>query len=135
LRRVAAELEGPELLQLRLDALVYSIDRGRPEPDLSAVIEAVAGRPLAAQHAAFLFGALLGMREAEWTPAALEPTARELLQGPSLIEGLLSEAIIAAAGSRSGWAPVWRELLIALRNHPEADVRQAALETVTATED
>ncbi len=52
-------------------------------------------------------------------------------------------APLRASGGQAGppeargcWAPVapWRECLAALRRHPEADVRDAALDEVTAYE-
>ncbi|WP_405884220.1 hypothetical protein OG762_40265 [Streptomyces sp. NBC_01136] len=49
-------------------------------------------------------------------------------------EGLLAAAVTGAIGARTGWATPWRERLRALRRHPVADVRDAALDQVTAYE-
>ncbi|WP_405534482.1 hypothetical protein OG787_05915 [Streptomyces sp. NBC_00075] len=43
-------------------------------------------------------------------------------------------AVVGAAGGRTDWAGPWRECLAALRRHLEADVRDAALDEVTAYE-
>lgn len=134
LKVIAAELESPELLDLRLDLLIQGIPWDRLAIELPSLVEAVAGRPIVAYNTASRLSTRLDRYDAQWAPEQLEPTARELVRDESLMAGLLGWAIISAAGRRSGWAPVWRELLIALRNHPDADVRQAALDTVTATE-
>ncbi|WP_434481909.1 hypothetical protein [Streptomyces sp. NBC_01340] len=49
-------------------------------------------------------------------------------------EGLLAAAVTGAIGARTGWAAPWRERLRALRRHPVADVRDVALDQVTAYE-
>jgi hypothetical protein len=134
LKTVAAELDGADFLQLRLDLDVYSIDWSDLGAALPGLIEAVDGRPLVAHQTALLLGARLGVTEAQWTPAVLEQPVRGLVDGDTLMEGLLAWAIIGAAGRRTNWAAEWRELLVALRNHPRADVRQQALDLVTASE-
>ncbi|TDD58704.1 hypothetical protein E1263_17965 [Kribbella antibiotica] len=134
LKVIAAELDSPELLDLRLDLLVQGIAWDQLATELPDLVEAVAGRPIVAYNTATRLGSRLNRYDVQWTPDQLESTARALAQSPELMAGLLAWAIIAEAGRRSGWAQGWRELLVALRNHPQADVRQAALETVTANE-
>ncbi|GAA0588741.1 hypothetical protein HPO96_03260 [Kribbella sandramycini] len=126
LRAVAAELVGPELLSLKLGLLVRAIEWS----ELATLVEAIGDRPLTAYQTANSLSARLSQTEAQWTPEQLEPIARELIGSAPLF----AWAIIGAAGRRTGWAPAWRDLLIALRNHPEADVRQLALEILTAAE-
>ncbi|NEA64860.1 hypothetical protein G3I56_20255 [Streptomyces sp. SID12488] len=46
----------------------------------------------------------------------------------------LAVAVTGALGSRTSSAVPWREELTALRRHPVADVRDAALDEVTAYE-
>ncbi|MEU5697041.1 hypothetical protein [Actinosynnema sp. NPDC020468] len=46
----------------------------------------------------------------------------------------LALAVTAAAGRDSGWPDHWRTRLRALRAHPDEDVREAALDVVTAEE-
>ncbi|GAB3928720.1 hypothetical protein GCM10029976_027040 [Kribbella albertanoniae] len=134
LKVIAAELDTPELLDLRLDLLIRGIAWNDLAAELPALIEAVADRPIVAYNTASLLGSRLGQSHPHWTPEQLEPIARELLRSDTLMAGLLAGAIIAPAGRRTGWSPTWRDLLVALRNHPAPDVRQAALDTVTATE-
>ncbi len=134
LKVIAAELDSPELLDLRLDLITQGIAWDELSEELPALIEAVADRPLVAYNTALRLGARLGRSHQQWASDQLEPTARELLRSETLIAGLLANAIIGAGGRRTGWAPAWRELLVALRKHPLADVRQAALDTFTAAE-
>ena len=101
---------------------------------LRALIDALEGRPLAAQAAAFRLGARLDTLPTHWTPELLEQPARTMLRGETLMSGLVARSLIGAAGRRTGWAPAWRELLVELRNHPHPDVRQEALELTTAAE-
>ncbi|MFI5693289.1 hypothetical protein ACIA58_15700 [Kribbella sp. NPDC051586] len=134
LRTVAGELDSPDLLRMRLELLVDSVDLRDLSTELFALAEVVEGRPLAAYNAAFRLGARLGLLPAQWTPELLEEPARAMLRGETLMSGLVAHSLIGAAGRRTGWAPVWRELLVELRNHPHPDVRQGALELTTATE-
>ena len=134
LKTIAAELDGPDLLSMRLMLLVDSLDWQTPDTDLRALIDALEGRPLAAQAAAFRLGARLDTLPTHWTPELLEQPARTMLRGETLMSGLVARSLIGAAGRRTGWAPAWRELLVELRNHPHPDVRQEALELTTAAE-
>jgi len=134
LELVAAELDGPDLLEFRLDLLVAAIAWPELAAKVPALVDAVADSPLAAHHAASLVGDRLDWTDAQWTPDLVEPVARELVQGESLMEGLLAEAIVGAAGGRANWPSGWRELLVALRNHPRPDVRRKALDLTTAAE-
>jgi hypothetical protein len=51
------------------------------------------------------------------------------------VAGLLAVALVAAVGGQAGWPAPWREHLRALRRHPDAEVRYAALGPVTYRED
>jgi hypothetical protein len=126
--------DSPELLRMRLQLLVDSLDWNDLGTEHRSVLDAVDSRPLAAQEAAFRLGARLDLLTAQWTPEVLEQPARAMLRGETLMSGLVARSLIGAAGRRTGWAPVWRELLLELRNHPHPDVRQEALELTTAAE-
>jgi hypothetical protein len=143
LKTVAAELSDPAFLGLRLHLLTYSIDWPALPTELTTLTTAVANRPLAAD----LRHTRRTTTESTWTPDSIETallattTASTNAGGASsgigstgLAEGLLACALVSAAGPRSGWAPPWRELLVALRNHPALDVRQRALDLTTAPE-
>jgi hypothetical protein len=134
LRPVAGELTDPPYLHLRLKLLIAALRWPAPSDDLTAIRQEVAGRPLAAVAAAELLSARLAADQAHWAPDDLVTLSIDLSARFGLADGLLAHSLIAAAGPRSGWSPAWRELLIALRNHSDDDVRQRALELTTATE-
>ena len=50
------------------------------------------------------------------------------------MDGLLAWTLIGEAGHRTNWSPAWRDLLVALRNHYQPDVRQLALDLTTSSE-
>jgi len=131
---VAAELDDPGLLHLRLELLVHSIAWPNLPAELPTLITAVADRPLLAHHTASLLGTRLSWTHPQWTPALLEQPAHSLVQGDSLMEGLLAWTLIGEAGRRTNWSPAWRDLLVALRNHSQPDVRQLALDLITSPE-
>jgi hypothetical protein len=59
-------------------------------------------------------------------------TARDL---PTTAAGaLLAVGIAGQAGPYAGWPAPWRDLVLALREHADPDVRERALQTVTAPE-
>ncbi|MGW6195183.1 hypothetical protein ACWF0M_03455 [Kribbella sp. NPDC055110] len=127
LRVVADELTGSDFLELRLQLLVHS-QRADELRDL------VRDDPLAALRAADLVSARLSATESTWTPADLLPVADSLVHSPDLASGLLAHALVSAAAPRAGWSAEWRELLVALRNHPSPAVRRRGLDLTTATE-
>ncbi|TCO45173.1 hypothetical protein EV646_109348 [Kribbella antiqua] len=138
LKTVAAELTDPDFLGLRLQLLTYAIDWADLSTELATLATAVADRPLAALTATDLLQTRLAATEPQWTPDSLEPATTNLLttavDHAGLNEGLFACALVSAAGPRSGWAPSWRNLLVALRNHPALDVRQRALDLTTTPE-
>ncbi|MFD9329518.1 hypothetical protein [Streptomyces sp. NPDC060065] len=113
------------VFHLDLDAEPGGLDR------LAALTE---GRPaLGARTAGELATRLRGQAH-EGDPQVLLDTARRLTAHGGHGEGLLAAALTEAIGTRTGWAAPWREQLRALRRHPVADVRDAALDQVTAYE-
>ncbi|HEY3556158.1 MAG TPA: hypothetical protein VGL05_01770 [Kribbella sp.] len=126
---VAAELTGPDFLNLRLELLVLSDRTGSAPHDL---LEAVGDDPLAALTAAELVARRLAATSPE--PDSLMPVADGLVHSPDLASGLLAHAVLSSAAPRAGWSPEWRALLVALRNHPSTAVRRRALDLTTAPE-
>ncbi|MFE7071284.1 hypothetical protein ACFU96_14495 [Streptomyces sp. NPDC057620] len=61
-------------------------------------------------------------------------TVRRLTAHGGHGEGLLAAALTVALGARTDWRQPWRDRLRALRRHPVADVRDAALARTTAYE-
>ncbi len=130
-RPIADELTAPAYLLLRQKLLTAALHPAHLAEDLALLRT---DRPLAAATAAHLLANHLGGTEAHWTPDGLYPVAAQLVTSPALTDGLLTQALIKAAGPRTGWNADWRTLLVALRNHQDPDVRERALELVTSPE-
>ncbi|MET9896750.1 hypothetical protein ABZZ47_42595 [Streptomyces sp. NPDC006465] len=90
------------------------------------------GRPALAVRTAEDLEARLRSRAGD--PDALLEAVRRLAAHGGHAEGLLAVAVTAAIGTRTGWATPWRDRLRALRRHPVPDVRDAALNRLTAQE-
>ncbi|GAA1509698.1 hypothetical protein [Kribbella lupini] len=131
LRPIADELTATPYLQLRHKLLTAALHPAHLAEDLALLRT---DRPLAAAKAADLLANHLGRIEAHWTPDDLYPVAAQLVTSPALTDGLLTHALISAAGPRTGWNSTWRALLVALRNHHDPDVRERALELMTSPE-
>lgn len=67
-------------------------------------------------------------------PATVLAAATRLTATDDPATGLLAVALVSAGGPRLGWPDDWRGALHALRTHPSADVRDAALEVHIRTE-
>ncbi|QLQ34944.2 hypothetical protein [Micromonospora robiginosa] len=100
------------------------VDLGRLD-NLDEVAGLCAGRPVLATRAAERVGARLrGLRE--WPdPVALTGTVARLAGRGDLAGGLFAVALVRH-GSTFGWTEPWRDLLVGLRRHPDADVREEA---------
>ncbi|WP_329125888.1 hypothetical protein [Streptomyces sp. NBC_01465] len=121
------------------ELLVAHLDLGAGAQELQASLDRLAavteGRPaLAARTAASLAGRCDAGDNKGGDLAVLETVARTLAGHGGPAQGLFASAIVEAGGSRTDWAAPWREQLRALRRHPVADVRDAALAEVTAYE-
>ncbi|MEV6828253.1 hypothetical protein [Amycolatopsis sp. NPDC051102] len=109
----------------RTDALTLAIAAlPRRGPMLTALrrVAALADRPALAWQAAD--------RLATWL-AGHDPGRPELLGtaqalAADAVEASLAASIASQAGPRAGWPGPWRELVSALRDHPDADVRDRA---------
>ncbi|MEV0090775.1 hypothetical protein [Streptomyces sp. NPDC050738] len=104
------------------------------QSSLDRLAEATEDRPALAARTAGSLALRLDRREDRGDADALAAVARVLAGHGSHARGLLAAALVSAGGSRSDWAAPWREQLRALRRHPVADVREAALAQVTARE-
>ncbi|MGW2519165.1 hypothetical protein ACWC09_19545 [Streptomyces sp. NPDC001617] len=103
--------------------------------NLDRLVEVVgAGRPVLAAEVADTLETRLGHHEKQVNPEALLAEAVRLTERGGHTEGLLALAVVQAVGNRTEWPAPWRERLRALRRHPWADVRDAALEETTAYE-
>jgi len=100
------------------------VDLGRLD-NLDEIAALCAGRPVLAIRAAERVGARLrGLRD--WPdPTVLAGTVARLAGRGDLAGGLFAVAL-ARHGAGFGWKAPWRDLLIGLRGHPDADVREEA---------
>jgi hypothetical protein len=99
--------------------------------DLTALADLLAELPATAANIAanIPFDAFIGP-----DPQTLDRAAATLVRRPDPAAGLLAVALVAAVGAQAGWPPPWREHLRALRRHPHAEVRHAAVQPVTYPE-
>jgi hypothetical protein len=134
LKQVADELTGPDFLHLRLQLTVAALQTSRLASELAQLRTIVDDHPLAALTAADLLRARLTATESVWTPADLLEIATPLTQSDDLPSGLQAHALISIAAPRAGWPHPWRQLLIALRNHPTPDIRHRALDLTPTPE-
>ncbi|MEV4760040.1 hypothetical protein AB0J86_33760 [Micromonospora sp. NPDC049559] len=105
-------------------AMGLLVDLGRLD-NLDEIAGLCAGRPVLALRTAERVGARLRSLP-EWPdPAILAGTAARLAGRGDLAGGLFAVALVRH-GAGFGWPAPWRDLLIGLRRHPDADVREEA---------
>ncbi|MGW0727972.1 hypothetical protein [Streptomyces mirabilis] len=112
----------------------FHLDLDGEPGDLERLAALTEGRPALAARTARELGERLRRQAHEGDPDVLLEVVRRLGAHGGHGEGLLAAAVTGAIGARTGWAAPWRERLRALRRHPVADVRDAALDQVTAYE-
>lgn len=112
----------------------FHLDLDGEPGDLERLAALTEGRPALAARTAQELGERLRRQAHEGDPDVLLEVVRRLGAHGGHGEGLLAAAVTGAIGARTGWAAPWRERLRALRRHPVADVRDAALDQVTAYE-
>ncbi|MFD7473220.1 hypothetical protein ACFV8Z_13770 [Streptomyces sp. NPDC059837] len=112
----------------------FHLDLDGEPGDLERLAALTEGRPALAARTARELGERLRQQTHEGDPDVLLAVVRRLGAHGGHGEGLLAAAVTGAIGARTGWAAPWRERLRALRRHPVADVRDAALDQVTAYE-
>ncbi|MFC0438340.1 hypothetical protein [Kutzneria buriramensis] len=93
-------------------------------------IAAVADRPVLAWRVTDRLAGWLAAHGTE-RPSLLD-TARDL--SPTAAGALLAVGIADKAGPRAGWSAPWRDLVLALRENADPDVRERALRIVMASE-
>ncbi|GAA1597768.1 hypothetical protein GCM10009789_59640 [Kribbella sancticallisti] len=134
LRPVADELSAPEFLLLRLRLLTYALQWRQPLEELTALADLLDNRPLAVSFAVEQLSTRLSASEAHWSPENLLGPATQLASSGRPADALIALSLTEAASRRANWSSDWRTLLATVRTHPDADVRQAALDVVTASE-
>ncbi|WP_455359760.1 hypothetical protein [Streptomyces sp. SYSU K21746] len=129
---VAAQLaDEPSLTGARADLLRSLVDLDEDLPALTERLRALAEtgreRPaLAARTAERLRWHHSGGRPLR-SPATVLKAAEHLAATGESADGLLAVGLVAALGGGLDWPGQWRTALGALRRHPVADVRDAAL--------
>ncbi|NML52636.1 hypothetical protein HHL19_17535 [Streptomyces sp. R302] len=128
-RRLADE---PLATTTRVELLVRAVDMTATEVELTAaldeLVDAVADRPVLAAVAAEDLDGAHRYRAPLADPAAVLAVVRTLGDSGDLVRGLLAAALATALGSRQGWPEQCRAAVLALRRHPEPDVRESAYE-------
>jgi hypothetical protein len=100
--------------------------------DLAEVCDLLADRPVTAAHLVTELSDRL-TRDQRTHASHLLAVAGQLRDRGDLAGGLFATSV-AACGARYGWPTGWRALVAALRQHPVADVRAAALDLTMAEE-
>ncbi|WP_255657527.1 hypothetical protein [Actinoplanes sp. L3-i22] len=94
--------------------------------NLMEIADQCAGRPVVAVHLAERVGARLNGVPALAEPAVLQELIERLIWRGDLAAGLFAGRLVRA-GAGFGWAGRWRDLVVALRSHPDPDVRDDAV--------
>lgn len=139
LEALAAQLaDEPSLAGARARLLRGLVDLDADVPELTARLRDLAAnatdRPVLAAATADQLRSRLGHGALPTTPATLLTTATTLAATATPATGLLAVALLTGLGPRLGWLPAWRTALRALRDHPSADVRDAALGVIIRVE-
>ncbi|MYU15416.1 hypothetical protein GTZ78_33220, partial [Streptomyces sp. SID8361] len=138
--RAAGELlAGYEtFIQEAAHVLVNALDLdARPGP-LSAGLARLARlhttRPALAVRTADTLRRRLNTASRPGSDAAMLRAAGDLDEDGGHASGLFAATLTEVGGARTEWAEPWRDRLRALRAHPHADVRDAALRLTTVVE-
>ncbi|MFD8142169.1 hypothetical protein [Streptomyces sp. NPDC059708] len=130
-RRLEAE---PALASTRVTLLVGAVDLTADGPEvrhaLDELARAVRGRPVLAVRAAGFLEQAHRYGEPLPDPAAALDAVGRLAADGGLPEGLLAVALATALGTRQRWPDPCRAALLALRRHPDREVRDTAYATV-----
>ncbi|MFJ5711785.1 hypothetical protein [Streptomyces sp. NPDC093105] len=117
----------------RTALLVRAIDLTAPAPEILGAVRdllaVVAGRPVLAARAAEEIEEAHQSGTPLADPAAALAAVRALGDDGGLVPGLLAVGLTNGVGSRQGWPDPCRSALLALRRHPEPDVRDLAYAT------
>ncbi|MFE2329476.1 hypothetical protein ACFXD5_37185 [Streptomyces sp. NPDC059385] len=132
---LARHLAGvPALTPIRAALLAESVDLTAPgsAQDLAEALREIArtveGRPVLAGQTARYLHERHRYGDPLETPGPVFEAVAAL--GYGLAEGLLAVALAHALGMRQGWTQPCREAVLALRDHPEQEVRDAAYAVV-----
>ncbi|MEW1638541.1 hypothetical protein AB0469_31350 [Streptomyces sp. NPDC093801] len=132
---LARRLEGvPALAPTRTSLLVGAVDLTQDGPGLRRALDelarAVRGRPVLAVRAAEKLEEAHRYGDPLPDPAPALDAVGRLADGGGLAEGLLAVALAGVVGARQHWPDVCRAAVVALRRHPDLEVRETAYATV-----
>ncbi|MFF8609620.1 hypothetical protein ACF06X_27255 [Streptomyces sp. NPDC015346] len=129
-RRLAAE---PAVTALRTALLVRALDLEAAAPhlllSLRELTAAIGGRPVLAVRVAEDLEEAHRYGDPLADPAAALDAVDALSGDGGLVEGLLAVGLATALGARQNWPESCRSAVVALRRHPELEVREAAYAT------
>ncbi|MEU3606885.1 hypothetical protein AB0E83_15760 [Streptomyces sp. NPDC035033] len=123
----------PAAAATRTALLVRAVDLRAAEPGIlraaGELVAAIEGRPVLAARVAEELEEAHQYGDPIGDPAAVLGAVRALAAGGGLVEGLLAVALANAVGIRQNWPDACRAAVVALRRHPDREVRELAYET------
>ncbi|MFI6416727.1 hypothetical protein ACIBG6_04725 [Streptomyces sp. NPDC050842] len=126
-RRLPAE---PAVTATRTALLVRAIDLAAAEPELllslRELTDAIEGRPVLARRVGEDLEEAHAYGDPLADPAAALAAVHALSSEGGAVEGLLAVGLATALGARQNWPDTCRAAVVALRRHPDQDVREAA---------
>ncbi|MGW4049950.1 hypothetical protein ACWENA_03905 [Streptomyces sp. NPDC004779] len=129
-RRLADE---PRATTTRTALLVRALDLAAPEAEilraLRELLAALSGRPVLAARVGEDLEEAHGYGEPLADATGALAAVRFLSDDGGLAPGLLAVGLANAVGRRQSWTDPCRAAVVALRRHPEPDVRDSAYET------
>lgn len=143
LRHAATDLattlaDAPTLRRPAIELAIAAVPLEAGAEDVDALLRVVemADTPVWAWHAHDTLRTTLTWqgRVARVPQAHLHDLATILAARTGPAAPLLALAIVTSVGEETGWSPGWRELIYALRRHPDTEVSLAALDTFTVAE-
>ncbi|MFD3665289.1 hypothetical protein ACFWVF_32595 [Streptomyces sp. NPDC058659] len=126
----------PAVTATRTALLARAIDLTAPEPELLLSLReltaAIEGRPVLAVRVAEDLEEAHAYGDPLADPAGALATVRALSSEGGAVEGLLAVGLVTALGARQNWPDICRAAVVALRRHPDQEVREAAYATALA---
>jgi hypothetical protein len=124
----------PQGARLAAVSLDLEADAGRLPAALGSLADLHADRPALAARTAATLRSRLDSAGRPGGAAALLHATEQLTATGTYATGLFAVSLTDSLGRRTGWPAEWRARLRALRTHPHADIRDAALSVTTASE-
>ncbi|KLT43413.1 hypothetical protein CC85DRAFT_284559 [Cutaneotrichosporon oleaginosum] len=110
----------PHAARLRAARIDYD-DPGKALEDLRDLVRLLSHRPLMALRLRLEI-----LDHCAISPAGMDTIARGLIDDGGTVAGIFAVGLIAREGGKEKWSEGRREMLLELRRHPDADVRDEA---------